>query len=270
MLKVVSIILFILSISLVRLNAATWPEPEQEQEQDQNVTLIHELTEMYLSSMYFIFKNQDLINQQGGDKSGLFGDKFIVNVKKAYQEQYQQAFPNTDHRLKVMLLRSMIEVMQDNKTLIYDDDLAFKGFIPAMFAFQLSVKLSSKGLGVKIKFTNIKTMVRNPLNYPDQWEVSAMEKVINLKLKSHLDKNQTLNAKKAYRYFYPIPLEPVCLDCHGRPQDNPINVDKDKSQWSNIDITGFVMDNWQLGDFSGGLSVSIYKDDLDSSKVNDQ
>jgi len=156
----------------------------------------------------------------------------------------------------------MIDVMEDNRTLIYDDELTFKGLIPATFAFQLSEKLAQKGLGVKIKFTNFASLVRNKLNLPDQWEVAAMENFKQHKGSAYFDDESTLNGISAYRYFVPMKLEKFCLNCHGTPKENPLNIGLRESQWSNIDMTGFKMENWQLGDFSGGLSVTIYKKDF--------
>jgi len=223
---------------------------------------IEEVSNIYMASTYYIFKQQSLINQSGGDKSSLFGKPFINNIKHAYESQFNKKFPKENRRLYTSLLRAMIDVMEDNRTLIYDDQLNFKGLIPATFAFQLSEKLAIKGLGVKIKFTNFANSVRNKLNLPDQWEVVAMENFKKHKENAYFDDQSSLNGIPAYRYFVPLKLERFCLNCHGTPKDNPLNIGLKKSQWSNIDMTGFTMENWQLGDFSGGLSVIIYKKDF--------
>ncbi|MFT4928302.1 MAG: hypothetical protein ACI8WB_004421 [Phenylobacterium sp.] len=240
--------------------AAGAASPTSAQDAD-TIVIVSELSKMYRASMNYIFKNQPLINQTGGDKSKLFGNKFIANVKLAYKENFKTEFPKQNHILKKMMVEVMVEVMEDNRTLIKDDDIAYKGFIPAIYAFQLSEKLSTKGLGVKIRITNLGNL-RNKLNVPDKWEVSTMEVIRKLSLNIYFDDTSTFDGKPAYRYFVPLKMSKLCLGCHGIPSDNPQNKGKDPSQWSHIDVTGFEMERWKLTDFGGGISVTIYKRDF--------
>jgi len=220
--------------------------------------LINDITKMYMSSMVFIFLNQPLINQKGGDKSSLFGERFLQNIQQTYFAKYNEKFPLEDHLAKRALLQAMVEVMNDNQALIYDDEIGFKGIIPATFAFQLSAKLATKGVGLKIKFTRTQGSIRNKLNSPDKWENSVMLKVIK-KPQIYYDENGLLNGKPAIRQFTPLPMAPYCLACHGSPKNNPLNKNRKKSDWTSIDITGFEMENWTMADFGGGVSISIEK-----------
>lgn len=220
--------------------------------------LINEITKMYMSSMVYIFINQPLINQEGGDKSDLFGERFIQNIKKTYRAKYSEEFPLDDHLAKSILMQTMVEVMNDNQALLYDDEIGFKGIIPATFAFQLSAKLATKGVGLKIKFTRTEGSIRNKLNKPDKWEKSVMQKIIK-KPQIYYDEHAQLNGKAAIRQFTPLPMAHYCLACHGSPKHNPLNVGRQKSDWTNIDITGFKMENWTMEDFGGGVSISIEK-----------
>jgi len=219
--------------------------------------LISQVAKTYQASMAFIFQNQPLINQQGADKSELFGQAFILNVKKTYQVKFQQDFPEQNSPIIKSLIQVMIEVMESNRTLLYDDDIAFKGFIPAIFAFQLSEKLSKKNLGVKIKFTSKPGQIRNQLNQPDLWEVTTIDKVEKQKLDSYYDDQASYLNQPAQRYFLPVKMQPFCLSCHGVPANNPLNSGKAKSNWTNIDRTGFPMENWTLNNFGGGISITI-------------
>jgi len=220
--------------------------------------IIGNVSKIYMSSMIYIFKSQSLINQKGGDKQELFGQKFVDNIKIIYKNKYEQGFPLESHLTVKMLLRSMIEVMEDYRELIRDDEIGFKGIIPATFAFQLSMKLSTKGIGLKIKFTRTEDELRNKLNMPDGWEVMVMEK-IKKEPKIYFDQNAVLNGKPAFRQFTPLPMAEFCLACHGKPENNPLNRGKKKSQWTNIDMTGFKMENWTMDSFGGGVSISIEK-----------
>ena len=220
--------------------------------------LINDITKIYMSSMVYIFINQPLINQKGGDKSDLFGDRFIQNIKQTYRGKYSEEFPQYAHLAKNILLEAMIEVMNDNQELLYDDEIGFKGIIPATFASQLSAKLATKGIGLKIKFTRTEGSIRNKLNKPDNWENSVMLKIIK-KPQIYYDENAQLNGKPAIRQFTPLPMAHYCLACHGSPRHNPLNKNKKKIDWTNIDITGFEMENWTIDDFGGGVSISIEK-----------
>ena len=220
--------------------------------------LIGEITKMYMSSMVYIFQHQPLINGKTLDKSELQGDKFINNIKHIYRAKYNEEFPLSDHFAKQILLQAMIEVMDDNKPLLYDNEIDFKGIIPATFAFQLSAKLATKGVGLKIKFTRTKDSIRNVLNIPDAWESVVMQKVIR-RPQIYYDNNAVINGKPAIRQFTPLPMAPYCLACHGAPKDNPLNHNKKPADWTNIDMTGFKMENWTMDDFGGGVSISIEK-----------
>jgi len=220
--------------------------------------LISEIAKTYQASITYIFKNQTLINQKGGDKSKLFGQAFISNVKKTYQTKFNKSFPEQNSPVIKSLIQVMIEVMESNRTLLYDNDITFKGFIPAIFAFQLSEKLSKKNLGVKIKFTSKPSQIRNQLNQPDFWEIEAMNRVQKQKLINYYDDQATYLNKPAQRYFLPVKMQPFCLSCHGVPANNPLNAGKKEAQWSNIDRTGFPMENWTLNDFGGGISITLF------------
>jgi len=223
---------------------------------------IRDISKIFTASMYHIFKNQTLINQKGGDKDSLFGDKFIEDIKRTYKQQHHHMFPDKSSRLQALLLKTVVEVMEENRTLINDDALEFKGLIPAIFAFQVSEKLSRKGVGIKIKFTNMIGSVRNPLNLPDAWETDAMNGFKESKLKPLFDDTSLMNDLPSYRYFLPMKLDKFCLSCHGKPSDNPLNKGKATSEYTHIDMTGFVMENWTLASFAGGLSITIYKKDF--------
>jgi hypothetical protein len=227
--------------------------------------VLGDITKIYMSSMTYIFKEQKLINQRGGNKNKLFGSEFIENIKMVYKNKHSEPFPIIDHKAKKALIQSMIEVMEENRELINDDKLDFKGIIPAIFAFQLSAKLSTKGVGLKIKFTRTAGSLRNQLSKPDSWEVDVMKLMIN-KPEVFYDNDALLNGKPAYRQFTPLPMVPHCLRCHGGPAQNPLNFNKNKKDWTDIDMTGFKMEGWTLDDFGGGVSISIEKSVIDSKR----
>lgn len=229
---------------------------------------IRNMALIYQSAMRYIFLNQKLINtnKPGVDKTKLFGKKFIKEVKNSFKEKYKFKFPDEENKLVQVLLTVMEEVMEDNKTLILDNDLKFKGLIPAIFAYQISERLKMNGNGLIIKFVSPKDKTRNKMNYPDSWETEVMNRFTKTISKKPRDWyqtniNYTINKReyKVDRYFTTVPMKKFCLNCHGTPKDNPLNRGKIESDWVNTDVTGFVMENWTMDDFGGGVSVVLTK-----------
>lgn len=250
-------LIYVLFVSILLFTLATMPKNTFAASAETE-KLIGEITKIYMSSMVYIFTNQPLINGQADDKSNLQGEKFINNIKSVYALKYGEPFPDNTHFAKKILLQAMIEVMADNKPLLDDKEITFKGIIPATFAFQLSAKLATKGIGLKIKFTRTKDSIRNVLNKPDAWESAIMQKIMQ-EPKIYYDDNAEINGKPAFRQFTPLPMAPYCLNCHGSIEQNPLNQGKEKEHWTSVDMTGFEMENWTMDDFGGGVSISIEK-----------
>jgi len=243
------------------VNAETTYQFESKADEETRI-LIEDLAGMFIAAKIAIFKKQPLINAKGGDKSVLFGEEYLAMVKETYQASFAKPFPANDHYFKDLLVKSMVEVMEENRTLLMDPDLGFKGLIPATYAHQLSHKFSTLNLGVKINFTAPKKILRNPLNMPDEWEektIDNFKKADWPKKKPHFDADALVNQKPAFRYMTPLYYGPVCMRCHGVPEDNPANADKPKSQWTHIDLSGFPMEGQKLNQVAGGVSISILK-----------
>jgi len=244
--------LMLISMMTISLShAENRPTPSQE---------IVDISKIYYASMTYIFSNQKLINATHFEKEELFGDKFINNLKVEYSKKYNtDIFPDKNSRLVKALLEAMVEVMDDNKTLLLDEDITFKGFIPAVFAFQISEKYAKKGLGVRLKFTNERQRIRNKFNSPDSWETNAIKLIKEFKLKEYYVDNGKYKDVRAQRLMIPVNMSQMCLTCHGTPKDNPINFNKPIKDWTSIDKTGFTMENWLLSDFGGAISVTLFK-----------
>jgi len=230
-----------------------------EAEDISNKNKIQEIAKVYSASMQYIFKNQTLINNQSRQKEALFGSNFISNVKSTYKQKFMtNTFPDENILAIKVLLEVMIEVMEDNRTLILDEDISFKGFIPAIFAFQISERYSKKGIGIIVKFTNEADRVRNKFNTPDPWEADAIKNIKQNKLAEYYDENGLYKGAKSSRYMIPVAMSAMCLTCHGTPKENPANFNIPRIEWTLLDKTGFPMENWKMSDFGGGISVTIY------------
>jgi hypothetical protein len=128
---------------------------------------------------------------------------------------------------------------------------------------------SSKGLeltdsitaGVKnvtaIKRTTFK--YRNPKNAPDEWEMKALKMFEEAAQKkealpaSYLQKLEQ-NGLTTFRYYQPMKVAPLCLNCHG---DKNMLTEEVSAQLANLypedRATGY-----KEGDFRGLIRVSVY------------
>ncbi len=224
--------------------------------------LLIEMSKMFKAAQVVIFKNLPVINSTTSDKINLFGDNYLKQVKATYQAKFKEPFPKIDHFFKEQLVASMVEVMDENRTLISDTDIKFKGLIPATYASQLSHKFSNLGLGIKIKFTASPELLRNQFNAPDIWEVDTISKFQEkdwVKNTAYFDAAAKLYGKPAFRYMTPLYHSKMCLGCHGVVANNILNKNKAEAEWTIIDIAGFPMEGQLLGELGGGISISILK-----------
>ncbi len=224
--------------------------------------LLTEMSKMFKAAQVVIFKNLPVINSTTSNKENLFGDNYMKQVEATYQAKFKESFPKMDHLFKEQLVASMVEVMDENRTLISDTDIKFKGLIPATYASQLSHKFSNLGLGIKIKFTAAPDLLRNQFNAPDTWEVDTISKFKEtnwIKNTAYFDASAKLYGKPAFRYMTPLYHSNMCLGCHGVVADNVLNKNKPEAEWTTIDIAGFPMEGQLLGELGGGISISILK-----------
>ncbi len=110
--------------------------------------------------------------------------------------------------------------------------------------------------GVSIKRTSLK--YRNPLNKPDKYEVEAIRFFIESlrkgkKVEYYLQKVNIGN-KSIYRYYKPLFIKPLCLNCHGVPRKNiPAEVLKVlKKRYPNDKAIGY-----SVGDFRGVIRIEF-------------
>lgn len=200
-----------------------------------------------------IASNQDLINDpQGGDK-GLTGD-FVVGVARETYEQVNGVTPLYDGqdpreaRLIEAQLTAIRDVMDDNQATINSDGVAFKGFVPAVFARLVNEKFSAAvGDEATIKVTAPPHLIRNRKARPDAWET----KIITDQLASAdwdasdvFASEADYKGKSAFRVLVPEFYSEGCMSCHGEPKGE-------------IDVTGYPKEGGRIGDLGGVISISL-------------
>ena len=218
-----------------------------------------EVINIFMASKEVLFEKQAEINSANSDKSSLFGQLFLREIDLVYKRNHGQPLPKADHPIKALLYQSILSVMEDNRALIMDPDLAYKGLIPATFSFQLSQRFSNSGYPVKIKFVGLRNNLVNEANNPDAWEYKVLSNAVasgsgNGVFVQEITKE---NGRSMVRSLKPIYFSLDCLSCHGTVADNSANKFLSKEHWTTINKAGFKMPNSQLGDLAGGVSLML-------------
>lgn len=217
---------------------------------DEKSDLGEEITTLYRSARKVISANQKLINEQGSGKS--FTAAYVIEQsKKNFKEASGKELDlrSDPHKAKSTMLSSVTEVMNSAQDLINDPEVAFKGFLPAIFARQVATTFGRRMEGrMTIKLTAPKVYVRNRANRPDRWEANIID---NMFAQADYEKgkpffeNSTVKGKPAFRYILPEYYGQSCLGCHGEPKGS-------------IDITGGKKEGGKLNELGGAISLVIY------------
>lgn len=210
-----------------------------------------EVTALFRSARKVISDYQNHINDPDIANKGLTDQLVINKVIKEYKKVTgQRLYLNDLSPEQNAMTVSIKEVLFENQDLINKKGIAFKGFLPAIFARQLANKFNQKMLNkVIIKLTAPKKYVRNKANSPDYWEHKIIEKYLK---KSNYTKgalyheNTKFRGKKVSRFLLPEYYQQSCLACHGSPKGE-------------IDITGGKKEGGVLNELGGVISLIIYK-----------
>ncbi|WP_206040760.1 Tll0287-like domain-containing protein [Roseobacter ponti] len=202
-----------------------------------------------------VSNNQALINDPDVADKGLNGEAFYAMVVESYLEKYGQHPLSDDlepeqRALTETQLNAMVGVINENQDIINADGLAFKGFIPAVFARLVNEKFGDEmGTRAAVKVTAPKELVRNRKARPDDWE----NQVINDRFRDAdwavgeaFYETTTVGGKEAFRMLIPEYYSESCLACHGSPAGE-------------TDVTGFPKEGGELGELAGAISITLYK-----------
>lgn len=131
-------------------------------------------------------------------------------------------------------------------------------FIPAKFGRGVGTMMESEK-GYRIKQTSLK--LRNPLNAPDEFEISVLKKfgadrsLKELPEQSKLFEGlQEIEGRKVFRYAIPLEIKPGCLKCHSDSKDVPKFI---KENYPQDQATGYTE-----GDLRGMISVVVPWQDI--------
>ncbi len=141
--------------------------------------------------------------------------------------------------------RRVVAGKQDKINTDAQGNFEFKGVVPAIVGREIAEDFNRATI-YKMKQTSIK--YRNPVNKPDKWEITQLGKFeTNPDLQDVSEITTLEDGTDVFRMMIPLKIEKACLQCHGDPATSPTGDGKD--------ITGRQMENYQIGDIRGGISV---------------
>lgn len=213
--------------------------------------LANELAVLLRSARLVISNNQELINDSEKGDKGLAPDKVVAQAKENYKKAAGKDLTKAPDgsqlaRAQKAMLTAISEVMAKNQALINEKGKGFKGFLPAVFARQVSENFSAKMSGeITLKLTAPKELIRNRLNRPDDWEHSTfVQQFKNASYAKGKPYSQVVG--DTFRFMIPEYYGATCLQCHGDPKGEK-------------DITGGLKEGMKLGDLAGAISLTIPK-----------
>ena len=206
------------------------------------------------SARAVVSDNQTLINDPYKGHKGFTGQVVLEAAKFNFRMETGLDIDNIDPlslhgELLQAELEAVAEVVDEWQDVINEKGVGYKGFLPAVFAFQVTQRFKEKkGAIAEIKLTAPADYVRNARNMPDGWEQEIIES--RFKSPDH-PLGRTVSAmgekdgKKAFRLILPEYYMLSCLECHGQPEGA-------------TDKTGGEKEGGTLGALGGAISVVIY------------
>lgn len=220
-----------------------------------DMAIASNLAELLRSARTVVSQYQDLINDPTKNDKQLTPDRVIAESVAIYRKQTGADPEASPPELKAgRLMRAEIaairDVMSENQATINKPGVAFKGFIPAVFARLVAEKFSERvGSEARMKVTAPEVLIRNRRARPDAWETAVLVERFD---KPEWPKGQPFSEatktddRAAFRLLVPEYYKASCLSCHGGPAGQ-------------MDITGYPKEGGKEGDLGAAISVSLFK-----------
>ncbi len=213
------------------------------------------LAELLRAGRSIVSNYQGLINDPAlGDKH-LDSDRFAkeavaVYAKHTGHDPLSGELTDRDRRLLGAQIEAMREVVDEQQSNINREGVAFKGFVPAVFARLMNEKFAAKvGNEARVRVTAPEQLVRNRKSLPDAWEAGIIESVFsdpNSKKGEAYTEVTELDGRPVFRMLLPEYYTDSCLSCHGEPKGE-------------IDVTGYPKEGGKAGDLGGAISIVLFK-----------
>lgn len=200
-----------------------------------------------------IGQNQDLINDPDKGDKGFTPEVFAQQTIALFKERTGHDLTNLSaaqvpamaQPLLARLLEESKKTVATYQTVINMKGMKYKGLIPATFGTETGNRFQAWS-GVYLKQTAPDSLVRNPRNKPDAFEVASMEKMEQPTFPRDGEQvvSETVEEGKSLRLLLPLFYGKACLSCHGSPKGER-------------DITGYPKEGAQEGRLGGAISVKL-------------
>lgn len=214
-----------------------------------------DLATMLQSARSIIGENQDLINDPTIGDKGLTAEVVRARALEKFTVAKGGTQPDlSGGDLRSRLLKAQIEaiskVITEHQGTINQPGVAFKGFVPAVFARLVNEEFKqTMGEEAEVKVTAPPELIRNRKARPDDWEVEAIRNDLSAPgwEKGAIFSAEAANrGRPAFRVLVPEYYGQGCLACHGAPKGE-------------LDVTGYPKEGGNLGDLGGVISVTLYR-----------
>lgn len=228
------------------------PQVQAQSTQEDQIARI--LAEMLQSARGVIGTHQNLINAVEPAEKELTSERVLSEAVAAFiakgnkdPESYED--PRTARLLAAQTV-AITEIIDENQTTINREGVAFKGFVPAVFARLVNERFADKvGDEARIKVTAPPSLVRNRKARPDDWELSVIEGQLTLSdwpVGAPYQEVTSVAGRDAFRVLMPEYYSDGCMACHGAPAGD-------------IDITGYPKEGGAVGDLGGAISITLFR-----------
>ncbi len=195
-----------------------------------------------------VAKHQPTINNPELVDKGFTPEVFEKEISQRFLEtaKYDLSQPakTPQDRLLLALLEAGKEVVADHQMAINRPGIAYKNFIPAVWARKTGEKYE-KATGVRLKLTSANYRYQG--NKPDDFEAEVLklfEDASYPKGKGY-SRTVTQDGKPVFRMIVPEYAGKACLGCHGEPKGQR-------------DISGSGKEGWVEGDLAGAISLTMW------------
>jgi len=205
------------------------------------------LVKMIQAGRTVMAKHQVEINNPDLVDKGFTPEVFEKEITQKYLEiaKYDLSQPPKSPQDKLLhaLLQAGKEVVSDHQPAINRPGIAYKNFIPAVWARKTGEKFE-RSTGIRLKLTSAN--YRYVGNKPDEFEAEVLKLFEDKEYPKGKSYSRTLmhDGKPVLRMVVPEYAGKACLSCHGEPKGQR-------------DIAGSGKEGWKEGDLAGAISLTM-------------
>jgi hypothetical protein len=205
------------------------------------------LVKMIQAGRTVMAKHQVEINNPDLVDKGFTPDIFVKEITDKYLElaKYDLSQPPKSPQDKLVhaLLQAGKDVVADHQPAINRPGIAYKNFIPAVWARKTGEKFE-KATGVRLKLTSANYRYQG--NKPDDFEAEVLKLFEDKEYPKGKGYSRTMmqDGKPVLRVIVPEYAGKACLSCHGEPKGQR-------------DIAGSGKEGWKEGDLAGAISLTM-------------